>query len=828
MPSIRTLLRPMDKLSLSYRRQITRTGLACVLGICMPQITPQLAAQESIIQKEIDRRAANTTKAHKLLKTGDIAYEKKDYKSAVTDYSQAFSLLPIGLKTEEIRVIAAVRYANAATERARKLAKDGNYEAARNLLDAVLNPAIAPTHLGALKLRAQIDDPTRYNPALTPEHVGDAAKVGRHLREAEGFFSLGQYDRAITVYQSVLRIDPYNTAARRGMEKVNTVKSDYYRASQDHTRAELLSRVDKQWELVVPPAEGTASPLPLTAANDLAPDIRDRLTGITIEVVDFDNTSLSEAIDFIRVQSRQGDIPAPNGEQTGVNVILNAGPDTTETAKRIAAARVNLKLRNVPLSKLLDYITDQTLTQWRTDGVGVLITPLGSIDGALSSRSFRVPPNFLTSASAQQKEGDGDIFNSDSNDEGGKIPTKISITDFLKQNGVSFPDGAAATYTPSTNTLLVRNTADNIDLVDQIVSLVADEEPVQVKIQTSIIRVSETKLKELGFDWAISPISLSGSTLLGGGSIGNGFDIGASPLNPVTAGNRSGGSATSGDSIDDLIAAPNTGEVTTSTSRAPGILALTYVGSGFQVQLLMRGLNQKTGADVIVNPSTIARSGERSRIEIIREFIYPTEYEPPELPNTVQSNTFVDILTGETATASSGTIATPSTPTAFETRNVGVTLEVEPTVGPNKNFIELSLRPEFVEFEGFINYGTPINGISATTVTLNPAGIGLGNAFITNGGTFSQIADNAILMPVFKTTRIPNSSITIQDGHSIVLGGVTTSRRSKTEDKTPILGDLPYLGRLFRSDVEETFREAVIISVTAELVDPTGRPWRDR
>ena len=828
----------MDKLSLSYRRQITCTGLACALGFCMPHITAPLAAQESIIQKEIKRRAANAVKAHELLKTGDTAYEKQDYKAAVKDYSQAFSLLPTSSKTEEIRVIAGVRYATAATELARKLAKNGDYEAARNLLDAVTKPEVAPTHLGALKLRGEIEDPTRYNHALTPEHVRDITKVARHLREAEGFLSLGQYDRATTLYRSVLSIDPYNTAARRGMEKVSTAKSDYARSAQDQTRAELLGRVDQQWELSAHSASSNTPALPLTTTNDFAPDIRDRLAGITIDVVDFQNISISEAIDFIRIQSRLGDTPGPDREQTGINIILNTGDETTDTAKRIANARITLKLSNVPLSKLIDYVTDQTHTQWRTDGVGILITPLGATDGLLVSRSFRVPPNFITSASTQQSADAGNIFDSASNDGGGgKLPSKISITDFLTQNGITFPDGAAANYTPSNNTLFVRNTATNIDLVDQLVSLSADTEPVLVKVQTTIMRVAESKIKELGFDWAISPISLSGSTLLSGGTLGNGLGIGldttggigsTETVDPVTSGNRSGSTTNNGNNIDALINARNTGQVTSSTARAPGILALTYVGSGVQVQMLMRGLNQQTGSDVLVNPSVIMRSGERSKIDIIREFTYPTEYEPPELPNTTTTTTFIDFTTGETAVSSPGTVVTPATPTAFETRNVGVSLEVEPTVGPNKNYIELSLSPEFVEFDGFINYGSPINGASATNVAVNFALLGTGNAFTTTGGTFGEVTENAILMPVFSTIRIPNSSLTIQDGHTIVLGGVTTTSKRKVEDKIPLLGDIPYLGRLFRTEAEDTFREAVIISVSVELIDPSGKPWRDR
>ena len=51
--------------------------------------------------------------------------------------------------------------------------------------------------------------------------------------------------------------------------------------------------------------------------------------------------------------------------------------------------------------------------------------------------------------------------------------------------------------------------------------------------------------------------------------------------------------------------------------------------------MIMRGLSQKKGADVMTAPSILAKSGESATIEVIREFIYPTEYEPPELPQSV-------------------------------------------------------------------------------------------------------------------------------------------------------------------------------------------------
>ncbi len=177
----------MEKLCLTYRRQIARAGLACVLSLSAPLIVTPVAAQESAVQKELNRRLGNARKAHELLKSGDIAYQKQDYKTAVQDYAQAFELLPVGALNHEMRAAVADRYATAATERSRGLAKGGSYDDARNLLDTVLKPGVAPAHLGALKLRAQVDDPIRYNHAITPEHVQNVVKVGRLLREAEGF-----------------------------------------------------------------------------------------------------------------------------------------------------------------------------------------------------------------------------------------------------------------------------------------------------------------------------------------------------------------------------------------------------------------------------------------------------------------------------------------------------------------------------------------------------------------------------------------------------------------------------------------------------------------
>ena len=802
----------MDRPSLQSHRRFPLRKIAHILQVgllafCSLSPTPCVSAEESVVQKELNRRVENAGKAYDLLASGDTAYQKADYGTAADHYAQAFSLLPGGSLSQELRSAAAERYAKATTEHCRDLAKNGRYDEARDLLDRVLKPEISPAHEGALKLRRQINDPIRHNPALTQDHVDDVVEVRRLLSQAEGQYQIGQYDPAHLTYQSVLRIDPFNKAARRGMERISVIKSDYYRAARDQARATMLAEVDENWELYIPAAESPPPTIFLDESSVPTTDIRNKLAGIIVDNTDMENLSLQEALEFVRLQSREGDAPDPSGNQAGINILLNLGDSSSDVAQAISRNRVTLNAQNLPLSKLLDYITDQTQTQWRVDGVSVLVGPIGSLNEGLIFRTFRVPPNFLQAATASNDKLSDDPFGSDDSQEG-KLPARMSITDFLKQNGISFPEGSSASYSASNNTLMVRNSAENIDLVEQLVSIVTNEEPVMVIIRTAIIRVSEEKVKELGFDWAITPLGIGDRMLLGGGTQGNGGPLTALDGSPITSGNRSGNSAIVPDSITSFIN-ETAGISSDSTQRAPGILRVSAITNGMVIEMMMRGLNQSKAADIMVKPSTITRSGERSKIEIIREFIYPTEYEPPELPQSVGTTGSGDEAGGSVEIFP----VTPATPTGFETRDTGITLEVEPVVGPNKKFIELSLRPELVEFEGFVNYGSPI----ATLATDS-----LGNsASIT-------VTENNILMPVFKIIRMPNAALTIQDGATVVIGGLITSRKIKVEDKTPILGDIPFAGRLFRSEASQTIREAIIITVNAELVDPTGQPWRNR
>ena len=359
---------------------------------------------------------------------------------------------------------------------------------------------------------------------------------------------------------------------------------------------------------------------------------------------------------------------------------------------------------------------------------------------------------------------------------------------------------------------------------------------------TKFVEVTQENTEELGFDWIVTPFSVSNdrSTFLGGGtSEGSGLnssDFTQSPggvsgwpvnstntdshgnglVNGLVGGNRTGDFAISKNSVDNLLNSTNRSEAT-QKSPAPGIMSLTGIYDEGSFQMLMRGLSQKKGSDVLTAPSVTAKSGETAKIEIIREFWYPTEYEPPELPNNVSSwggnnnrnNILDDVLNNNPAQVTSFPV-TPATPGVFEMKPVGVTLEVVPTIAENKYIIDLSFKPSIVEFEGFVNYGSPIQS----------TGVG------SDGKPMSlTLTENRIEQPIF-SKRSVETSLFIYDGHTVAIGGLITENVQTVEDKVPIFGDLPLVGRFFRSNSDNHIKKNLMIFVTGQIIDATGQPVR--
>jgi type IV pilus assembly protein PilQ len=69
-----------------------------------------------------------------------------------------------------------------------------------------------------------------------------------------------------------------------------------------------------------------------------------------------------------------------------------------------------------------------------------------------------------------------------------------------------------------------------------------------------------------------------------------------------------------------------------------------------------------------------------------------------------------------------------------------------------------------------------------------------------------------------KTTTEVTSNVMIKDGNTIVIGGMFKDNSSSSRNQVPILGNLPIVGALFRSQTDNTQRQEVIILLTPHII----------
>ncbi len=128
----------------------------------------------------------------------------------------------------------------------------------------------------------------------------------------------------------------------------------------------------------------------------------------------------------------------------------------------------------------------------------------------------------------------------------------------------------------------------------------------------------------------------------------------------------------------------------------------------------------------------------------------------------------------------------------------GPVLDVVPYVAADGYSIHLSIVPTLTEFLG---YDTDV------------------------ANTFQAIVGNQQLQPTplprFRTRQVVTSSV-VWDGQTVVLGGLIAENVTKTKDKLPMLGDIPFLGRLFRSESTRSEKKNLVIFVTPTIIDPAG------
>jgi general secretion pathway protein D len=871
---------------------------------------------DSVAEREVQRRQAGITQGEAALARGQAAMKAKDYAAAHEEFRTAIMYLPDAVVSGKAHDEAVEGFCKSGVILAEARIAEGRYADAEAILSEILSDRYDPKCRPAQELYAHLRQPDYFNKTMSPTFIEKVEQVKQLLTEADGFYNSGRYDLAMKRYDQVLALDPYNTAARKGQEKINNTKYKYGEEAYNETRSRQLWQVEKGWEQPVRRYGQPGEPTAIGAQRNLGgtAQITNKLNTIIIPRIEFRDATLREAVDFLREQAAENDTSGTG--KRGVDIVLRmvplgqvaappapaapagspvppttaapgapgtagapAGGTTPATAPGVPARpvaptsaepRITITLNQIPLGEALRYIAAQAGLKVKVEPYAVSIIPMSEQSHDLVTKRYHVPPEFFggpldvgyylqgavsggqagagQGGSAQpapvaenviEKEavsyqtasgvGTGAGATSQSNLLQGTSTTRQHLLNdrqlvgradartMLLSMGVEFPPGASATFWPHTGVLIVRNTQDNLDMVDALVDQANASQPKQVEIESKFIEITQNNLKELGFDWLLGPFNIGNHKVFGAGGTSvnspaanpanfpfvntTGQPIGdtlpGQPIGqfPVTGGNRSGSLAISANALDALLFPGASGV-------APGIFGLAGVFTDPQFQVVIRALNQKKGVDLLSAPKVTTKSGQRAIIEVVREFRYPKTYTPPQVPSIGSTTTVANQVVP--------VVVTPTTPQDWETRNTGVTLEVEPVVGGDNTTIDLNLVPQVVEFEGFINYGSPINAIGVNTV---------GN--VISSSVPVLLTQNVINQPVFSTRKV-TTSVSVWDGQTVVLGGLMREDVQKTEDKTPIIGDIPLVGRLFRTNVDQHIKRNLVIFVTARVVTPSG------
>jgi general secretion pathway protein D len=291
------------------------------------------------------------------------------------------------------------------------------------------------------------------------------------------------------------------------------------------------------------------------------------------------------------------------------------------------------------------------------------------------------------------------------------------------------------------NMIVVRDTPDAIRMAERLVAIEDVTEP-EVMLDVEVLEVHRNRTTDLGLQWPAA-VSLSPTPL--GSVVGN------------SGSSSSGSTGNAGTYVP-----PGTSPSSTSNNSSLSLHDLahqTLSSTAVSVGNATANANlMDTDAKLLSNPRIRVRNHEKAKVLIGNRL--------PNITSTATSTGFIS--------------------QSINYIDVGLTLNVEPTIYPDNNVgIKLTLEVSSVQ----------------NTVTTS------------SGSSAYEIG-----------TRTAVTSLRLKDGETDVMGGLITTTESMSGNKIPGLGDLPILGGLFGATTDEADRDEIVLAITPHLIRNVPQP----
>src|SRR6266498_5729864 len=297
-------------------------------AICLSLLCLTSFAQtpDNVAEREVQRRQTALPQGEAALARGKTAMKVKNYTLANEEFKTAVGYLPDSVVSGKAHDEAVDGFCKSAVILAQARIAQGDYAGAEAILSQILSNQYNPNCREAQELYKHLRTPGYFNKTITPNFINKVEEVKQLLADADGFYQSGQYDLAMKRYDQVLALDPYNTAARRGQEKINNTKYQYGEEAYNETRSRQLWQVEKGWEQPVRRYGQAGEPTTIGSQRGLGgtAQITNKLNTIIIPRIEFRDATIREAIDFLREQSEENDTSGTG--KRGVDIVLRMVP----------------------------------------------------------------------------------------------------------------------------------------------------------------------------------------------------------------------------------------------------------------------------------------------------------------------------------------------------------------------------------------------------------------------------------------------------------------------------------------------------------------------
>lgn len=784
-----------------------KNALMCMVCVCT-LLSPAVFARQQTIDSALQRKAQllspdlareihlmreeRRAESQELTTHGMRLMEEGKYREAYVALSEAVRLSEENITAKtRLRTVNDILYdVYAGYGQSRMQVRD--YEGAINHFRMALEhkPEGQVAIRGIRTARERIEASVSQNLGrIISDAMDKDEQVDLLIRQARDLEVQSRYEEAKALYKEAISIQTANPRPRRLLKELIDKQG---RIIADDRRIERRQIMEDLIKAFFRYPDGDLAEEDVVRVRELTPEAQRRQElirklQVTLETVSFRDATVQEVISYL-------------ADISDVNIILDLG----ERAQRT----ITIELFNPTILDAINYITESQGLTYMIDQYALIIT---HGEGEMETRFWSVSAQAITTAAEVDAAADDpfaafDLFADDTfavDDPFDDISAEPEIVRIIKDS-VPQPTGSSIFLEPTTGTLIARNTPANLDDIDAIIEELEHgiEDQVQVEIQTRFVEMSDQDLKNFSFSISLnSPWTLGRQTR--GGVREDTARLNATDLTGALR------RYTSSD-ISSRYANRVLPEVVERMVGMAGMSAgqnqvtdsvLGFFTSAFsdpEFSIILHALENETNADILSAPTITTLSGEsRVTIRQITEVMYPdqyTVYKPAVLYDAGVGQTF-QIRTPRDVRDGYATVEN----TLKE--DVGIELIVSPTISEDNTTVSMDITTRVsseIEPHQVIAY--------------------VGNVVL---GTSPIILN----IPRFRNAEV-KTQVVVNDGETIVLGGMITEQIRQYNDKVPFWGDLPMIGRFFRNDGTYQSKKNLLIFVTTRIITPSGERYK--